>query len=964
MNSTRLFSCFFTLSWVLFGQINLTAQGVNLGIPPMNNFPKKLYSAGTQNWEAAQDKHGVMYWANNDGLLRYDGTYWTCMPVANNTIVRSVAIDKQGRIFAGAQSELGYFMPERNGRLKYHSLSRLLPEAQRNFEDVWDIVFSGDDVFFRTNKVVFQYSDGKLITHTPGGELTALFVTYLGLLLQKDFSTLLTFDNGTFKTVVQAPELKSALTGLRPGMGDTILFSSLKDGLFYHTKDQFSRWITPHDALLKEKRIYSSTPLPHGHWALGTSLDGLIVLDAQGRVFRHLTKKSGLQNNNILHTFADKAGNLWLGLDNGIDCVVMDSPFTTIVPDGELQGTGYSAAVFQNQLYLGVSNGVYLAPWKNFYNPEQEPFFQKVKSTDGQVWSLQVINNELLLGHHEGAFRLSEQNSARLNSEPGAWTFVQLNDEYLLGGTYNGLVLYKKTNQGWVFDQKLKGLNESCRIMVKDADGSVWVSHPYRGLYHVHWSPENKNKLNVTFFNAANGLPSSLNNYVFQIAGKAVVATERGVCRFNPATGKFVPDEDINRLLGVKYRVRYLREDGKGNVWYATSQEVGMLQIDDFGLKKEVRKKVFPELTGKLVGGFEFIYPIDENNVVIGAEQGFILYNTEASILGLDNKLHIILSSITAGGERDSVLFDGGVPDATVTTLLDAGLNNLLFVYSATDYKNPQFTQYRAQLEGQDRTWSEWTSETKRNYTGLRPGKYTFKVQARRKDGIESSMTTYTFRIRPPWYASTVALMFYALAILGGFTWLMVRQRQKFEDEKTQLKVTHKQKQAEQQREVEQSKSALTDILNEKLEAEIQYKNQKLASATMHLVQKGEILLTVQEALNHILDKSTNPGVKKDIQQLLNLLNSDTKLDEDWEQFAFYFDQVHVDFLKRLREQFAQLSLNDHKLSAYLRMNLSTKEIAPLMNISVRGVEASRYRLRKKLDLPNDANLTEFMMEV
>ena len=150
----------------------------------------------------------------------------------------------------------------------------------------------------------------------------------------------------------------------------------------------------------------------------------------------------------------------------------------------------------------------------------------------------------------------------------------------------------------------------------------------------------------------------------------------------------------------------------------------------------------------------------------------------------------------------------------------------------------------------------------------------------------------------------------------------------------------------------------------EKLEAEIKYKNQELASATMHLVQKGEILLTVQEALDRILEKSTNPGVKKDIQQLLNLLNSDTKLDEDWEQFAFHFDQVHVDFLKRLREQFPQLSLNDHKLSAYLRMNLSTKEIAPLMNISVRGVEASRYRLRKKLGLPNDANLTEFMMEV
>jgi DNA-binding CsgD family transcriptional regulator len=102
--------------------------------------------------------------------------------------------------------------------------------------------------------------------------------------------------------------------------------------------------------------------------------------------------------------------------------------------------------------------------------------------------------------------------------------------------------------------------------------------------------------------------------------------------------------------------------------------------------------------------------------------------------------------------------------------------------------------------------------------------------------------------------------------------------------------------------------------------------------------------------------------VKKDIHQLLNLVNFDVKLDEDWEHFAHHFDQVHVDFLKNLRERFPQLSASDLKLCAYLRMNLSTKEIAPLLNISVRGVEGSRYRLRKKLDLPNDANLTDFIL--
>ena len=172
--------------------------------------------------------------------------------------------------------------------------------------------------------------------------------------------------------------------------------------MFYLTKHDAGRWVTPHDNLLIEKRIYASTKLSDGKIALGTSLDGLIVLDHQRRVHRHLDKNFGLQNNNILSTFCDRVGNIWLGLDNGIDCVVLDSKFSSIFPDGELQATGYSAAVFENQLYLGVSNGAYLAPWQSYYDPEHSPFFKRVDNGEGQVWGFTQIENELLMGNHEG----------------------------------------------------------------------------------------------------------------------------------------------------------------------------------------------------------------------------------------------------------------------------------------------------------------------------------------------------------------------------------------------------------------------------------------------------------------------------------------------------------------------------------------------------------------------------------
>ncbi len=965
----------FCIPFALFFCINggsLVGQNMNLGIPPVWNFSKRDYSAGTQNWDAAQDRRGVLYWANNEGLLQYDGQHWACFPVANKTVVRSVAIDSDGRIYVGAQNELGYFYPDGRGALQYNSLIAMIPENARNFEDVWDIQFLDKEVFFRTNRAVFQYSGTGIKIHEPGGELTAMFATKAGLLLQKGHTALLAFKNGHFIPFLNIPSLKSALTGAIPWAGDTVLFSSLKNGFFYCAGAQSGNWVTSHDALFRDKRIYATTALPNAKIAVGTSLGGFIVLDQKRRISLHLSKKNGIQNNNILCTFNDRAGNVWLGLDNGIDCVVLDAPFQSIIPDGDLQGTGYAAAIFRNQLYLGVSNGVYRAPVLPFYDPEKGLFFQKIKTTDGQVWALNAIEGDLLLGHHEGAFRLEPGANTPIYAETGTWTFVQLSGQYLLGGTYGGLVLFKKNGNSWAFEQKLEGISESCRIMAKDADGTIWISHPYRGLYRIRWSEANKGNIDIQFFNGKNGLPSDLNNLVFVIAGKAVVATEKGILRYDQIAGKFLPDDNFNRCFGAIGRIRYLKEDLSGNIWYVAEKETGVLEVKDFGINKDVRKRAFPELSEKMVAGFEFICPIDAQHLLFGAEQGFIHYDATISNPA-DTLLTLVLGQVAAYGIRDSNLFCGWFSDTDGLRLeqaesqipvLEAAMNNLRFAFSATDYKAPAYLQYRFWMKGMGDGWSEWSDETKRNFTNLSPGSYTFLVQARRKDGLESNAVAFSFRIRPPWYKSTVATIIYGLGLVGLFAGFLWRQRRKFEHEKVQLTAKHQEKEAAQQREVELSKAAVTEILNEKLEAEIRYNNQELAMATMHLVQKGEMLLTVQENLHKILHKANGTPVKKEIQQLLNLLNFDAQLDEDWQQFAFHFDQVHVDFLKRLRETYPQLGSNDYKLCAYLRLNLSTKEIATLMNISVRGVEASRYRLRKKLNMPNDTNLADFMLQV
>ena len=942
------------------------SQEVNIGIPPMSHFPKKVYAAGTQNWDAAQDSRGVMYWANNEGLLTYNGSTWSIFPVPNNTIIRSIAIDQQDRIFVGAQSELGYFSPTSTGRLIYTSLVNLLPEQDRSFEDVWDIVLSGHEVYFRTNHAIFVYDGAQIKVHRAYAQYFAMFAYKDKVYVQTDLSTLERINDPGQPTAIRIPGLKSAVTGLIPLLHDTLLVSSLKDGLFYIIGDQAQPWTTPVDRSLKEKRIYTATLLPNDQLALGTSLDGVIILDKYRRVMHHLNKKRGLQNNNILHTFCDQSGNLWLGLDNGIDYVALRSPIRYVYPDGDMQATGYSSILFDQQLYLGVSNGAYMTRWKPYYHPESMPLFTPVKGAEGQIWNFSEAGQSLFMGHHEGAFQIRDNTAIPITQSAGGWTFVEIEKGYVMGGFYNGLMIFERHGSTWHPLYKLSGLDESCRIMVKSAEGEVWVSHPYRGLYKVRWNSAMERQADIRYYNDKDGLPSHLNNYVFSISGKAFFGTEKGVYTFDETQDKFVPAEEFNHWLGNINRVKFLKEDKSGNIWYLTANEAGVLIVDDSGLKKTVRKKVLPELLGRFVGGFEHLYPIDEMNLLIGAEQGFIHYRFDPK-QPEDTSFHVILHEVRAQGTSDSILFGGYIqhPASEPSMLtLASGINHLGFSYAATAFEHQSLMEYRTWLEGFEDDWSPWSSETKKNFTNLGSGTYTFHVEARIRNKDFVKRVQYTFRIKPPWYKNTIALGFYGIGFVGLFAGFMMRQRHRFETEKARMKETHQQKEAAHLLAVEQSRAALNEMQHEKLEAEITYKNQELALTTMHLVQKAEILLTVQETLREISEKNPSPEVRKDIQQLLNMLNFDVKLDEDWEHFAYHFDQVHVNFLKQLKEQFPQLSANDLKLCAYLRMNLSTKEIAPLMNISVRGVEGSRYRLRRKLHLPNDANLTEFMLNL
>ena len=955
---------FYCLLWLFpyFGR----AQGSNLGAPQVVGFPKQKTDAGAQSWDISEDERGVIWFANNGGLMEFDGAHWRRYSLSNATIVRSVRAWGSNRVFTGGQDELGCFVPDHRGVMQYQSYKPLLPERDRQFGEVWDIeVLPDGTAFYRTDRQVYRYRDNELTPMFPAGKN----LRYMGmwgerLLVQDEDFQFWEYHTGQFQPLLSPAFFnKDIIAAVLEWSPDTLLIATIKEGIFYFNGKDFQPWNTGDDALLRNKRILSASMMPNGQLAIGTALDGLVILDRERRVFHHLNKKNGLQNNTVLSILPARQGGVWLGLDNGIDFADIDAPFSTFYPDGELQGTGYAIQLFENRVYFGANTGLYAIDWKNYYTPSERNKFQRVAQSDGQVWSLQVLGGRLLMGHHEGAFEVGGLSARRLTSLRGVWRFLLLSEATAVAGHYHGFALFRQKNGSWQMDTLLGGFDESSRILALEPGGAVWMAHPYRGIYRLTIDPKRK-QLKYDSFDTRQGLPTPLGNAVFQLDGTVLITPPKGVWQYDPSMGRFRLSEQFSRIFGEETQVKYLYQDRLGNIWYETKDETGVLLVEDNTLEKKITRLPIPELRSRLTDGFQCVFSIDQNNTLVASERGFIHFNLEKYRANAQNAVGLNLHEVRLT-DPDSVLFGGHLSEEMKAVELPYYLSSLSFSFAASGYPaNDGLVRYAYRLDGiGSGEWTGWEKGTEVSFTHLPPGNYTFRVKARNQYGVESPEATFDFVVLPPWYAGAAAYLVYGLLLAGIVIWLLFRQHRRFEQEKRTLEDRHRHREEEHQQQVRRSEAVISQLQQEKLEAEIEHKSEELAAMAMHLVQKNAILHSTQQALDKLQRKlEQTPEVEKEVARIAKAIGNDANLDADWEHFSRNFDQVHRDFLKRLSEKYPGLSPGDYKLCAYLRLNLSSKEIATLMNISLRGVETGRYRLRKRLNLDADANLTDFLM--
>ncbi|MFT3903053.1 MAG: triple tyrosine motif-containing protein [Niabella sp.] len=953
----------YLLCWIICSSPVLS-QNI-IGTPSIINYTKETYNAGNQNWDIAQDARGIMYFANNDGLLTFDGVHWEIYKLPNESGLHSLLVSKDGKIYVGGQGEMGYFAADKNGKLVYCSLNRLVPRENNNFTDVWNICEGDNHIFFRVNSKIFVLSENKILVY-PG-----LYWSFLGksgnrILAHDADRGLLEYKRDAWMPVAGGNRFPKGVI-VRSVLSlnkDSLLVATPQRGFFVLDQNGPCPFRTPALDEVVSKSIYQVGLLPTGDILVATRLGGCYMLDRKGMLVEKITKNEGLQSQNTLAIMNDREGNIWLGLDNGIDVVNYAAAIKHIYPERENLNSGYASAVYKNNLYLGTSAGVYWTPLRKEADMSRSKGqFELVKNSKGEIWSLSVVYDRLLIGHASGAYYIDKGVSTVLDNSIGYWGFQPFEKKQvglIVAGTYNSINFFNAAD-GAIRKVPVGVQCESARFVVQH-NGTIWIGHPYKGLFKVTVREDNPATIEPYVDKA--GVISSNNNRIFKIQGKLVLTNDNGIFEYDDKKEDFMKSPFLSKIFGHEL-VSYLMEDRYGNIWFTQGKKIGVV-AQGYGFSKLI---YFHELENKFTYNFEHINVIDSSNVLIAAEKGFFHLNLKSYSNGRSKKPAVLIRSFrTLVNGSDSLIY-GGYGLAHDIPSLQFSKYGIYISYAAIDYGYPDNIEYSYYLEGFDKQWSIWSAKTEKEFSNLPAGHYTFHVKCRNGSG-QSATAFYSFIILPPWYETWWAIIIYMLAAIGVlFLILHYQQKRYIKEQQKKLLLQQREHDKEQralqlqhQVEAQENEKRIIQLTNDKLQAELDHKNKELASSAMNLVRKIEVMSKLKEDLQSYKKVADAEKSGKEFQKIIRVIDKELDYQQEWAQFSIHFDKVHNNYLQHLKANYPELSGNDLKLCAYLKLNISTKEIAQLMNISVRGVETARFRLRKKLILPGDVNLSDFLI--
>lgn len=956
-----------TLYFLLTAIISVTAQ-----LPVLRNFSPADYNSGTQNWCVSQTDDGRMLFANNTGLLCFDGYRWTQMSIPNHTNIRAVLYDnKRGVIYAGATNEFGYYSHDAaTNSLRFHSLAGELADDERNFGEIWaihdmngDIVFQGKSNFFIHRK------DGRTVNLRQNVRIESSAVIS-GRLIFASKEGIHEIAGGRTVNLPGTEAIRGRTVRAIMQDGQQMLLATAGDGVFTYdgrTTLPYPMDITP---ILREGQIFCAT-ISTDYMAFGTVSSGLILKNRHTGAVTYANIYTGLQNNTVLSVAFDRQNNVWLGLDNGISYVIADAPYRDLLGSRNSVGTGYASAVYRGRLYIGTNQGLFSLPMPLSSEPHpHRP--QPVAGMAGQVWNLRVIGNRLLCAADGGAYIVDGERCSRIGEQEGTWNFCPLKRHpgYIMTADYKGFCVLHDDGKSLRLHSRLDAIADiQSGSLMEGEDGTIWICHWQKGVYRVRLNVTLTDATVVERYGKGHGLLMDENNVLCSMADGMRISAVDGFYRYDAAQRKLVYDKPTSTIFnnyGTPLKV-FQTPDGKIMAMKAHFAAVakrgrdGRYVVDSISLRG---------ITDRLQLGLGDVSQLDSAHTIVNHDNGFYIIGSKPKAPTDDNRL--IIRRIMSTAETDSVIYLAAPAADDTDVKLPHSLNSIKIEFALPEYTGMNNVEYRCMLEGYDKEWSRPMSAPYKEYTQLPSGTYKFRVRALNRISGRTQEIEAVIKVLPAWYETWLAYIIYIVAAGLACRYVLKIIKRRTERELVRIKAEQERQMREQeiklQVEREKRKHQLAEMRNEQLDTELKHKQSQLSDSTMNLMRKNDMLQQIDREMAELSESMRRGDPKarltRQIQEIRKSIQTNMNDDDNWEKFEENFNMVYDDFMKTLTARFPDLKTNDRKLCAYLRMGLSSKEMASLLNTPVRSIETARYRLRKKLNLDGGENLTEFIRNI
>jgi AraC family chitin signaling transcriptional activator len=908
----------FLIKSLLSFLIILPSQAQDL-LPFVENYSKSNYQGDNQVWSVAQGDYQAMYFANNHYLLRYNGVVWEKYLLPNKTVVRSI-MAYEGKIYSGSYKEFGYWHRE-EGKMRYVSISKNLPLFDENDnEEIWKIFRYNNAIYFQSFNGLYVYKQGKVLRIKLPFLISYCFVVDGKLYVASVEKGVFRMEGTKLYSMGNTAALQNTVIHAVEKYEDRIYLFTQKKGIFIVNNNKVTEWVNPLNEVLKEATINVAKFTKNKQLIIGTGNKGVFLLDLVTNTYKNIDRNSGLMNNSILSLGFDNDNDLWLGLDNGIAHIEISSPISLFYDNSGLLGSVYSVAAIPKGYLIASNHGVF---------EYKSGKFILVPNTQGQAWNISRVENKYIIGHNDGTFCYEKGLFTKINNVSGGWNLAKSTiNNTCFQSTYSGILVYDNLSN--LKEHKIiRNVLKPIKYTAQNKKNELFAADNYRGLYRILYNDDYET-IKIENISQQSRIKNDFGVKIFEFRKEILFLINNSWYTYNFITNKLQENELFNENFKNITDIAAIDDNH-----FIVLQKGILHHINAVGntfVWNMIQEKYYK---GKLINDN---LKITKNNdsYFLNLDDGFISMKLRHSVRQKDKVKIEAFNGDNLLQEDCNVKFNSELKLNVITGVFGAAKPGLF-------YKLNQNSNFIPVSDG-----SILLNNLSSGHQSVTIYKY---------DGPKyHQVAAFDFNVAQPWYLSVWMLLLYTL-LIGAilffyYKWNKLRYMQKLD---LQAKEQQHQREILEMELKTEHEMNLQEYEKHILELELQTKSSEVAGKSLSIAKQTEMIENIQTILESESDfNKLKSEIKKAIK--INEVNK-----HEWEIFETNLNQIHNEFIIKISNKYPHLTPKDIKLCIYLKMNLSSKEIAPLMNISFRGVELHRYRLRKKLALSQEENLSKFL---